>query len=320
MKKTLQFVLIGACALSIHSTFVVAEDTTGSTNGDPVSVVGISLMWLMVIMTFSGLVGGAINCLISSKDEDAGGPKWLKSTVLGIGASFLMPLFLNTISSTLVPNILDGEGDSGDVFVFAGFCLLAAISSRAFIETLADKVLREAKEATHQARETRKEVSEEIKFMHIQAEAYRLTEEGFREGQKGKIDLEIAKYSEALALDPKNSRARTNLAVTLGGQQPKDKELQMQQIQVLSNVIEDDPGFENAYYNRAAHKARVIVLATESGSTAPYRNEEVLADIAKSLERSLAAKLYARDDEDFSRLASNDDEFDKAFKRLIGAS
>lgn len=312
MKNTLQIVLIGACALSIASTFVFAQDPTKSTNGDPVSMVGLPLWTLIGIVFLAGVLGGIINWLISSKDEDAGRVGWLKSVVVGIGASSLMPLFLNTISSTLVPNILDGKGTSGDVLVFAGFCLLAAISSRAFIETLTNKVLREV-------RETKEKQSDETKSIRIIVEANRLAEEGFQKGQEGKTKIEIAKYKEALALDPKNSRARTNLAVALGREDLKDIELQMQQIQELSNVIEDNPGFENAYYNRAALKARVIFLATKSGSSAPFRNDEVLADLAKSVELAPVAKLYAQDDEDFTRLAG-DEKFDKEFKRLVGTS
>lgn len=312
MKNTLQTVLIGACALSIASTFVFAQDRTESTNGDPVSMVGIALWALIVIVILAGVFGGIISWFISSKGEDAGRVGWLKSVVVGTGASFLMPLFLNTISSTLVPNILDGKSTSGDVLVFAGFCLLAAISSRAFIETLTNKVLREV-------RETKEKQSDEMKSIRIIVEANRLTEEGFQEGRKGKTKIEIVKYKEALALDAKNSRARTNLAIAMGREEPKNIELQMQQIQKLSNVIEDDPGFENAYYNRAALKARVIFLATESGSSAPYGNEDVLADLAKSVELAPVSKLYAQTDEDFTPL-KRDEKFKKEFERLVGTS
>lgn len=70
-----------------------------------------------------------------------------------------MPLFLNTISSTLVPSILDGKGDSGDILVFSGFCLVGAISSRAFIQTLSSRILREAQEAKQQVEKVQGAVS-----------------------------------------------------------------------------------------------------------------------------------------------------------------
>jgi hypothetical protein len=67
-----------------------------------------------------------------------------------------MPLFLNTISSTLVADILDADGYTrSSVFVFSGFCLLAGISSRAFIEKLSDRILQDLEDTKKKALETR---------------------------------------------------------------------------------------------------------------------------------------------------------------------
>lgn len=73
---------------------------------------------------------------------------------LGITATFIVPLFLSMAKSDLVSNILndgpaasDSTASSSDVFVFAGFCLVAAISSRTFIQSISDRILREAREA-----------------------------------------------------------------------------------------------------------------------------------------------------------------------------
>ena len=41
--------------------------------------------------------------------------------------------------------------DFSKFLVFAGFCLVAAISSRAFIKTLSDRILKEATEAKEKA-------------------------------------------------------------------------------------------------------------------------------------------------------------------------
>lgn len=64
----------------------------------------------------------------------------------------------NTISSNLLSDVLREPAPGASALIFAGFCLVAAISSRAFIQTLADRVLAEAREARRAASEARAEV------------------------------------------------------------------------------------------------------------------------------------------------------------------
>ncbi len=66
---------------------------------------------------------------------------------------------LEKVRSNVLVN-LQSKGTVEDVLVFAGFCLLAAISSKAFIQTLSDKVLREAREAKQRAKDLEGEVDE----------------------------------------------------------------------------------------------------------------------------------------------------------------
>ena len=108
------------------------------------------MIQLIVVMIVAGIAGGTVNYALLSDGDRTGWGAWCRASGMGLAASFLMPLFLNTISSSLVPNILDAKGGAGDILFFAGFCLLAAISSRAFITTLSDKILREARDAKHQ--------------------------------------------------------------------------------------------------------------------------------------------------------------------------
>jgi DNA-binding MarR family transcriptional regulator len=77
--------------------------------------------------------------------------------VIGIAASFLVPLFLQMISSDLLQR---GASDHLALFVFAGFCLIAAISSKAFIRTLSEQVLKEVRAAKAEAQEARQEVED----------------------------------------------------------------------------------------------------------------------------------------------------------------
>lgn len=59
------------------------------------------------------------------------------------------------ISSDLLSR---SEGDLTVLLVFLGFCLIAAISSKAFIRSISDRILQKANEAVRVATETREEI------------------------------------------------------------------------------------------------------------------------------------------------------------------
>lgn len=116
------------------------------------------LVSLLITMTLSGVIGGLINFLLA----EAPAPptqrlqKWWQYVLIGLGASFVMPLFLNTISSPLVGEIIGSEftaQSASKLLVMAGFCILAAVSSRTFMQSLAARVLRVAEEAKKQSDE-----------------------------------------------------------------------------------------------------------------------------------------------------------------------
>ena len=102
------------------------------------------LTQIIVIMLFAGLFGGIVNFLMLENKND--GVKLLKnrafykSLFLGIAASFLVPLFLNTISSNIIES---SEKDIYQLLVFAGFCLIAAISSKTFINSISESMIKE---------------------------------------------------------------------------------------------------------------------------------------------------------------------------------
>jgi len=113
-------------------------------------------------MIAAGLLGGAVNHFLS-QETNPGQEYFGRSLWVGMAASFMVPLFLNMISSNLIDSIHGNAttpGDKSKLLVFAGFCLVAAISSRAFIRTLSDRVLREAKEAKETALQAKAEVAD----------------------------------------------------------------------------------------------------------------------------------------------------------------
>jgi hypothetical protein len=116
----------------------------------------MSVWHLVGIMIVTGIVGGTIN-LALTRPERIDPLAWLWSVLAGIGAAFLMPLFMRIISSTLLTSIVGTGYSTEDVLVFAAFCLLAAISSKAFIQSLTDKVLQQVNKAVRDAGEAKEQ-------------------------------------------------------------------------------------------------------------------------------------------------------------------
>lgn len=104
---------------------------------------------LATVMLLAGVFGGLVNYyLYGDKDPDAASlPRFL---VVGVGASFLVPVILDFANSELV---LESQGDPSRLLIFTGFCLIAALASRFFIDNLSDRILTEAKVAKERAEE-----------------------------------------------------------------------------------------------------------------------------------------------------------------------
>src|SRR5262245_59250815 len=102
------------------------------------------MLWIVAVILAAGVFGGFVNFYLS-KPDDIPAPSKVRSVLVGTAASFLVPLFLNMISSNLV-DLIKG-GDNSKLLILLGFCLVAAISSTSFIRTISDRVLAEAKQA-----------------------------------------------------------------------------------------------------------------------------------------------------------------------------
>ena len=109
--------------------------------------------WTMIIVMITmGILGGIINYFINdSEKNDMENEKIeiMKAVIIGIGASLLVPLFLNMISSSL---LMETEEDHCRTLVFAGFCLIASITSKAFISSISERILKQANEAKENAK------------------------------------------------------------------------------------------------------------------------------------------------------------------------
>lgn len=141
----------------------------------------IHIIILLAIMLISGILGGYVNYLLRTDPEFSGKPKeklqennttqenntpnskakkilekaWA-NIVIAFCATLIVPLFLSTISSTLLS---ESRTDILKYFVFGGFCLLAAIFSKRFILSMEKQILGKAKE---EAADTAKTIAEEV--------------------------------------------------------------------------------------------------------------------------------------------------------------
>lgn len=104
------------------------------------------LFTILIISIFSGVVGGIINWTITSTQNQAKISIW-KLITLGVGAALLVPLFLEFVSSEILNELTtcDCSKPSSEsiknYLLFTGYCLIAGISSQAFINKLSQSVL-----------------------------------------------------------------------------------------------------------------------------------------------------------------------------------
>ena len=100
---------------------------------------------LAAVMLLAGVFGGLVNFYLNSQtDPDA--TSLPRCIVVGIGASFLVPVILDVVSSEL---IIESQADPSKLLIFTGFCLIAAIVSRLFISNLSERILIQAQTAHH---------------------------------------------------------------------------------------------------------------------------------------------------------------------------
>ncbi len=102
---------------------------------------------LATVMLLAGIFGGLVNYYMYG-DNDPDATSLPRCLVVGIGASFLVPVILDLVNSEL---ILETQGDPSRLLIFTGFCLISAIASRFFITNMSDRILDAARHAKEQS-------------------------------------------------------------------------------------------------------------------------------------------------------------------------
>ena len=98
---------------------------------------------IFLIIILSGLLGGFAAYYLNKaegKSIKSEGKSIIKSLILGVVASFIVPLFLNMISSNL---LIEAQRNIIKIYIFIGFCILASVFSKNFLENMYNKILQQ---------------------------------------------------------------------------------------------------------------------------------------------------------------------------------
>ncbi|MCG8700886.1 MAG: hypothetical protein MI922_22725 [Bacteroidales bacterium] len=113
---------------------------------------------MIIIIAITGIFGGIVNYFRLPQTEDSfSNYIFIKSIVIGIAASSLVPLFLEMISSDLLQT---SKESTIDYFIIGGFCLVSGIFSNSFIDSIGKKVLNQLDNMKHEMNSVKKEVDE----------------------------------------------------------------------------------------------------------------------------------------------------------------
>ncbi len=116
-------------------------------------MVGFVLI-LTFVMLIAGVFGGLINFYLLNQDNKDT-TSMLRCVVVGIGAAFLVPVVLDLVGSGIVTQ---SQSDPGQLLIYTGLCLIAAIASRVVVSNTVDRTLQAANAAKDEVSELQVQV------------------------------------------------------------------------------------------------------------------------------------------------------------------
>lgn len=172
------------------------------------------LLTITSVMLAAGAVGGLVNWFLSDAPKSTR-LAWWKHIIIGITASFMVPLFLTMISADLIDKIRgvgQPQGNPALLLNLAGFCLVASVSSRAFIGSLTERLMREVRDAREQA-EAATATAEQARQRAADATEAALTAQSDAETAQALARAQVAEEASAelpaVALDSPSPRQRS---------------------------------------------------------------------------------------------------------------
>lgn len=111
---------------------------------------------LTLVMLIAGVFGGLINFyLLNQNNKDT--TAMLRCVVVGVGAAFLVPVALDLVGSSIVSQ---SQNDPGQLLIYTGLCLIAAIASRLVVTNKLDRTLLAADTAKEEVETLRMHVKQ----------------------------------------------------------------------------------------------------------------------------------------------------------------
>lgn len=119
---------------------------------------------IMLLIFISGIIGGVVNYYYNLKvdDEENEIHSLKRSIYLGIGATFVVPVFLIITQSKIIDGISNGNNLS-DYIVFVSFCVLASIMSSKFLSAVSDSVIKQLEDVKAKTKEVNAKTNASIK-------------------------------------------------------------------------------------------------------------------------------------------------------------
>jgi hypothetical protein len=113
-------------------------------------------------IVLAGVLGGWINCLQARKTAEPIPTHRSYYFLLSIAAAFSVPLFLSLTKSELLKNVLATEPPLKieDWFIFFAVCLIAAIYSQVFLESVSKRLLQRVDSVEQRLHETAEKADE----------------------------------------------------------------------------------------------------------------------------------------------------------------
>ena len=116
--------------------------------GEVGGLVDSYMLLVLSIMITAGILGGIANYFVAERHAEFAWRDLFKYAVLGVVTALIVPLFLNMISS----NLLDlARTRPINLFVFAGFCLIAVLFARRFLESLSARLIQQVSQIRKEA-------------------------------------------------------------------------------------------------------------------------------------------------------------------------
>lgn len=132
----------------------VANNTAGNIASVPENLDSIFVMAGIIVV--AGMIGGYAAYLTQDGSDNANGAAAAPAKrffILGVVAAACVPLFLSLVRSEVVSVILTNRTGQRleSYLVFIGLCLIAAFSSRRFIESVSQRILQQVERANVKA-------------------------------------------------------------------------------------------------------------------------------------------------------------------------